>query len=87
VADRRTNLSLSALLLDRHLRVNLPVEAFTFLIALDKSLVLAKVVSHTGLPTACRGLELVPRIFSLDVAVYLLEVHLTGAGRRDGFVN
>ena len=71
-----TNLSLPALLLNRHLGIDLPVEPFALLVALDKGIVLPKVMPHAGLPTACRRLELIPRILALDIAVDLLEVHL-----------
>jgi hypothetical protein len=81
MVDWRADLPLPTLLLDGHLLVDFPVEAFAFFVALHKSVVLAKIVSHARLPTAGGGLELVPGIFPLDVVVNLLEVHLASAGR------
>lgn len=80
-------MSLPAFLFDRNFRIDSPVEAFAFLVAFDESIVLAEVVAHTRLPTAGGSLELVPRIFLLDIVVDLLEVHLAGAGGGDRFVN
>lgn len=80
-------MSLPALLLDRDLRIDAPIEALTFLVTLDKSIMLTQIVSDTRLPTTCCGLELVPRILLLDVVVNLLKVHLASRGGRDGFVD
>lgn len=70
------DLSLSPFLLDGHFWVNPPVEAFAFLVTLDESVVLAKIVPNTRLPSAGCGLELVPRVLLLNVIVNLLEIHL-----------
>ena len=80
VVDRRTDLSLSAFLLDRDLRVDSPVEPLAFLVTFDESVVLAEVVSNARLPTTSRSLELVPRVFLLNVVVDLLKIHLTRSG-------
>ena len=76
VVDRRTHLSLPALLLDGDFRVDAPVEAFAFLVTLYEGIMLSQVVSDTGLPTTCCGLEFVPGVLLLDVVVDLLKVHL-----------
>ena len=87
VVDRRTHLSLPALLLDGDFRVDAPVEALAFLITLYESVVLSQIVPDTRLPTTCCGLEFVPGVLLLDIVVNLLKVHLASRRRRDGFVN
>jgi hypothetical protein len=83
----RADLPFSTLLLDGDISIDSPHIALAFLVALDKSIVLAKVMSHTRLPPTCRGFELVPRVVLLDVVIDLLEVHLTRRGRRNRLVN
>ena len=78
---------LPALLLDGNFRIDSPVKPFAFLVSLDKSIMLAKVVTYARLPTTSRSLEFVPRILLLNVVVDLLEVHLTSRRGRDCFVN
>src|SRR5690242_13759442 len=85
--DRRAHLPLPALLLNGHFRVDAPIEAFAFFVALDKSVVLSKVMPDTGLPTTRSCLELVPGVFLLDVVVDLLEIHLASRRGRDGLMN
>ena len=68
----RTRLSLPTLFLDGHVGIELPHVSFSFLVTLGKGIVLAKVVTHTRLPSACRSSELVEGICSLNVVVYLL---------------
>jgi hypothetical protein len=80
MVDRRTDLPLPTLFLNRHFWIDSPIEPLPFLVTLHKCIVLAKVVSHAGLPTAGCRLELVPRVLLLDVVVNLLEVHLTSVG-------
>lgn len=70
--NHRTILPLPTLLLDGHLRIDTPIEAFAFLVALDESIVLSEIVPDTGLPTTCCSLKLVPGILLLDVSVDLL---------------
>lgn len=85
--DRRTDLPLPALLFDGDLRVNAPIEAFTFFVTFDESIMLPKVMPDTRLPTTCSGLEFVPGVLLLNVVVDLLKVHLATRGRRYGLVN
>lgn len=80
-------MSLPALLLDGDFRVDAPVEAFAFLVTLYEGIMLSQVVSDTGLPTTCCGLEFVPGVLLLDVVVDLLKVHLACRRRRDGLMN
>jgi hypothetical protein len=87
VVDRRTHLSLPALLLDRDFRVDAPVETFAFLVTLYESIVLSQIVSDTGLPATCCGLEFVPGVLLLDVVINLLRVHLASRRRRNGLMN
>lgn len=72
VANHRTVLPLPALLLNRHLWVDAPIEAFALLVAFDESIVLSEIVPDAGLPTTSCSFELVPGILLLDVSVDLL---------------
>jgi hypothetical protein len=75
--DGWTDLPLSAFFLNRHCGIDQPVEALPFFVAFAESLVLAEVVPHTRLPAIGTNFELVEGVFLLDVAVDLLQVHLT----------
>jgi hypothetical protein len=84
---RRRDLPLPALFLDGDFGIDSPHVAFTLLVAFDKSIVLAEIVTHTGLPPTCGSLELVPRVVLFDEVVNLLQIHLASRSGRDGFMD
>lgn len=76
----RTHLPLSSLLFDIYFGIDSPIKALAFFVALDEGIMLAEVVTHTGLPSAGRCFELIPRVLLFNVIVDLLKVHLASAG-------